>query len=77
MKCGKCGYDGRDGWQEIFVDQDPMGNDLYGLCCPQCEEVVLEQETAGQCLHLEYERDEIGRYWCAECGEYLGERNPF
>lgn len=70
-RCPKCGG---DEFTEITVDQDMMGNDLRAIICTKCEYIMDEQAHAGQCLHQNIERDEIGRKWCLECGEYLGER---
>jgi len=72
MKCPKCGS---EEIVETTVDQDRMGNDLDGLVCLQCGEVIAEQGDAYECLHTEVERDEIGRRWCVRCGAYLGERH--
>ncbi len=71
MKCPKCG--GKE-IEEMVIEQDRMGNDLHGLVCMNCDHVVDQQDSAGQCLHLNYETDAIQRMWCIECGEYLGER---
>ncbi len=71
MKCPKCGS---DEYHEVTYDQDYQGNDLRQIICANCEEVLDQQDTAGQCLHQNYEIDEIGRGWCIECGDYLGER---
>lgn len=69
--CPKCGS------QEIYevtVDQDVMGNYVRALVCSDCDYVIDQQDSAFQCLHCNYERDEVGHKWCLECGEYLGER---
>lgn len=71
MNCPKCGS---DELHEVTVDQDPMGNDLRAIVCFKCDHVYDQQDHAGQCLHTNYEVDEIGRGWCLECGDYLGER---
>lgn len=77
MTCPKCGSREID---DVVVDQDPLGNDIRAIVCgnPDCDprHVYYEQGYTSECLHLEWERDEIGRYWCAECGNYLGERSP-
>lgn len=70
-RCPKCGS---DEFTEITVDQDMQGNDLRAIICTKCEYIMDEQDHAGQCLHQSIEKDIIGRKWCLECGEYLGER---
>lgn len=73
MTCPKCGS---DEMTEITGDQDPRGNDIRALVCANgdCDHVYREQSDTWECLHTSWERDEIGRKWCAECGDYLGER---
>jgi len=71
MKCPKCGS--RE-IHELDVDQDIMGNYITAIVCMDCEHELMRQDYSGQCLHLTYYRDEIGRKWCSECDDYLGER---
>lgn len=71
MNCPKCGSAQID---EVTIDQDEMGNDIRALICAKCDTTVAEQADAFDCLHINIEWDMIGRKWCVDCGDYLGER---
>lgn len=71
LRCPMCGS---EQVHDVEMDQDRMGNSIYGTVCFDCEFVLEQQDYAGQCMHHVIERDEIGRNWCMDCGKYLGER---
>ena len=48
MNCKKCNYDGSDGWQEVQIGQDRVGNDYYGWACPKCGDLVCKGSDCGE-----------------------------